>query len=73
MRMLLSNRFGRRHHQSLGSTYNNTSIVYAPDNGRSCACCLWERNSFRVESRIAVVVGEVEARHGERGGSAARK
>lgn len=48
----------------MGNTHHNTAIKYASNNGCSSTGRLWERHSSSMEGRIAVVVGEVEARHG---------
>lgn len=43
---------------------DDTSVVDATDDGGSCAGSLWQGDTLGVESEVAVVVGEVEARHG---------
>jgi hypothetical protein len=45
------------------ATYHNTTIEYTSHDSCSGAGGLGERHTSSVESRIAVVVGEVEARH----------
>ena len=47
---------------SVGSD-DNTAIIQSTNDGGTCGCGLWERDAFGVESEVAVVVGEVEARH----------
>lgn len=47
--------------------YHHAIVIDTADNGRSGAGGLGERHALGVESEVAVVVGEVEARHG--GGS----
>lgn len=44
-------------------TYHHTAIVYATDDGSACAGGLGQRDTARMQGCIAVVVGEVEARH----------
>lgn len=39
-----------------GITHHYTTVKYASDDGRSCACRLGQRHSSSVEGRIAVVV-----------------
>lgn len=48
---------------SVLSTHHNATVEDAADNGCSCAGRLGQRHSPGVQGRIAVVVGEVEARH----------
>lgn len=50
--------------------YYNTAIKDAADNGCACAGSFGQGDTSRVESEVAVVVGEVEARHGGGGRSA---
>lgn len=45
------------------ATYHNTAIEYASHDSCSGAGGLGERHAPSMESRIAVVVREVEARH----------
>lgn len=42
---------------------DNTSIVESADDGGTGGCGLRERDASGVEGEVAVVVGEVEARH----------
>lgn len=42
---------------------DNTAIIQSTNDGCTCGCGLWERDAFGVEGEVAVVVGEVEARH----------
>jgi len=44
-------------------THHNAAVKDTADNGCSCAGRLGQRHSPGVQGRIAVVVGEVEARH----------
>lgn len=44
-------------------THHNATVEDAADNGCSCAGGLGQRHSPGMQGRIAVVVGEVEARH----------
>lgn len=58
-----------RHQQgSLGgarqATHHYAAIIYASHDGGSCAGGLGERHAARMQRGVAVVVGEVEARHG---------
>lgn len=52
-------------------TYHYASVIQAAHDGGTCAGGFGERDASRVESLVAVVVGEVEARHGD-GGSVKR-
>ena len=52
-------------------SYYDAAIKDTADNGCACAGSFREGDSSRVKSEVAVVVGEVEARHGGRGRSAA--
>ena len=48
-----------------GRTHNNTPIKYTSYNRRTRARRLWQWDAPSVQGRIAGVVGEVEAGHGE--------
>lgn len=50
--------------------YYDTAIKDAADDGCTSAGSFGEGNTSRVESEVAVVVGEVKARHGGGGRSA---
>jgi hypothetical protein len=49
--------------QGTRPTYHYAAVKDAADNGRSRARGPGQRHSLGVQGRIAVVVGEVEARH----------
>lgn len=42
---------------------HDTAIVESTDDGGTSGCGLGKRDASGVESEVAVVVGEVEARH----------
>lgn len=46
-------------------TYHNTAIINTADNCRTGASSLRKRNTSGMESQVAVVVGEIEAAHGD--------
>jgi hypothetical protein len=48
-----------------GVLYHNAIIIDTSDNCCTSACGLREGNALGVKRRIAVVVGEVKARHRE--------
>lgn len=47
----------------LGGTDHYTSVKYTSYDRRSCAGRFGERDASRVQRRVTVVVGEIEARH----------
>ena len=49
----------------LRNTYHHAIIVDAAHNRGTCACSLGQRDTPGMEGRVAVVVGEIKAGHGD--------
>lgn len=61
--MIMQRRSSSSKRSKIFLTHHNAAVKDTADNGCSCAGRLGQRHSPGVQGRIAVVVGEVEARH----------